>query len=83
MVSSLGAVDPTNTRIITFDLDSREPCLPTLVAFQILVKIQNITVHWCIIDEGASKCIIYKTVWNKFGSPQLVPSSITLRAYDD
>jgi hypothetical protein len=78
----LGAVDPADTRLITFDLDSREPCLPTLVAFQIPVKIRNITVHRCIIDEGASTCIMSKVVWKKLGSPELVPSTITLRAYD-
>jgi hypothetical protein len=53
-----------------------------LVAFQIPVKIQNIMVHRCIIDEGASTCIMSKIVWKKLGSPELIPSTITLRAYD-
>jgi hypothetical protein len=39
LLSTLGAVDPTDTRLITFDLDSREPRLPALIAFQIPVKI--------------------------------------------
>jgi hypothetical protein len=82
LLSALGAVDPADTRLITFDLDCGEPRLPTLVAFQIPVKIQNITVHRCIIDEGASTCIMSKIVWKKLGSPELVPSTITLRAYD-
>jgi hypothetical protein len=38
--------------------------------------------HRCIIDEGASTCIMSKTVWQKLGSPELTPSAITLRAYD-
>jgi hypothetical protein len=79
---SLGVVDPADTQLITFDLDSGEPRLPTLVAFQIPVKIQNIIVHRCIIDEGASTCIMSKTIWQKLGSPELIPSAITLRAYD-
>jgi hypothetical protein len=78
----LGAVNPANTRLITFDLDSGEPRLPALITFQIPVKIQNITVHQCIIDEGASTCIMSKTVWQKIGSLELIPSAITLRAYD-
>jgi hypothetical protein len=78
----LGAVDPADTQLITFDLDCGEPCLPTLIAFQIQVKIRNIIVHWCIIDEGASTCIISKYIWQKLGSPELIPSAITLRAYD-
>jgi hypothetical protein len=41
LLSTLGAVDPADTRLITFDLDSGEPRLPTLVAFQIPVKIRT------------------------------------------
>jgi hypothetical protein len=78
----LGAVDPVDTRLITFEIDSGEPRLPALIAFQIPVKIWNITVHRCIIDEGASTCIMSKIVWKKLGSLELIPSAITLRAYD-
>jgi len=52
LLSSMGAVDPADARLVTFDLDSKEPRLLTLVSFQILVKIQNFMVHRCIIDEG-------------------------------
>jgi hypothetical protein len=82
LLSSLGAVDPTDTRLITFDLNSGEPQLPALIAFQIPVKIWNITVHRCIIDEGASIGIMSKSIWQKLGSPEFIPSAITLRAYD-
>jgi hypothetical protein len=82
LLSTLGAVDPVDTRLITFDLDSCEPFLPALVAIQLPVKIWNVTVHRCIIDEGASTCIMSKTVWQKLGSPKLIPSAITLRSYD-
>jgi hypothetical protein len=63
LLSTLGEVDPAETQLITFDLDSGEPRLPTLISFQIPVKIWNITVHRCIIDEGASTCIMSKSVW--------------------
>jgi hypothetical protein len=82
LLSTLGVADPTDTRLITFDLDCGEPCLPTLVGFQILVNIQNIIVHRCIIDEGASTYIMSKLVWNKIGSPKLIPLAITLRVND-
>jgi hypothetical protein len=78
LLSTLGAVDLADTRLITFDLDSSEPRLPALVAIQIPMKIWNITVHRCIIDEGASTCIMSKIVWQKIGSPELIPSTITL-----
>jgi hypothetical protein len=54
LLSSLGVVEPTDTRLITFDLDCWEPCLPTLVSFHIPVNIRKIMVHQCIIDEVAS-----------------------------
>jgi hypothetical protein len=82
LLSAMGAVDPADTRLITFDLDNCEPRLPAAVAIQIPVKIRNITVHRCIIDEGASTCIMSKSVWQKLGFPELLPSAITLRAYD-
>jgi hypothetical protein len=82
LLSTLGAIDPADTRLITFDLDSGEPRLLTLITFQIPVKIWNITIHRCIIDEGASTCIMSKSVWQKLGSPELIPSAITLRAYN-
>jgi hypothetical protein len=63
LLSALGAVDPADTRFITFDLDRCEPHLPTAVAIQIPVKIRNIIVHRCIINEGASTCIMSKKVW--------------------
>jgi hypothetical protein len=78
LLSTLGEVNPVDTRLITFDLDNGEPCLPALITFQIPVKIQNITVHQCIIDEGESTCIMSKSVWKKLGSPELIPSAITL-----
>jgi hypothetical protein len=82
LLSAMGAVDPADTRLITFNLDNCEPRLPAAVAIQIPVKIRNITVHRCIIDEGASTFIMSKSVWQKLGSPELLPSAITLRAYD-
>jgi hypothetical protein len=82
LLSAFGAIDTADTQLITFDSDNREPRLPAQVAFQIPVKIWNTTIYHCIIDEGASTCIMSKDIWKKIGSPELVPSTITLRAYD-
>ena len=67
---------------MAFDLDKATPRLPSMVAFQIPVLVQNITIHRCVIDEGASTCIMSKNVWQKIGAPELKPFIITLRAYD-
>jgi hypothetical protein len=71
MLLALGVVKPFNSCFITFDLDNSEPHLPSLVSFEILVTIWNITIHMCIINEGASTCIMYKRIWQKLGSLEL------------
>jgi hypothetical protein len=82
-ISQLGEVYRVDTHLIIFDLEKKDPRLPSLVAFQIPIEIMNITIHHCIIFEGESTCIMSKIVWKKLGSPELFLSSITLRAYDD
>ena len=67
---------------MAFDLDKATPRLPSMVTFQIPVSVQNITIHRCVIDDGASTCIMSKNVWQKLGAPELKPFVITLRAYD-
>ena len=65
-----------------FHLDKANPRLPSMVNFQIPVSVQNINIQWCVIDEGASTCIMWKNVLQKLRSPKLKPSVITLKAYD-
>jgi len=67
---------------MVFDLDKATPQFPSSITFQILISIQSINIHHCIIDEGASTCIMPKFVRKKLGYSQLKPSDITLRAYD-
>ena len=81
-LSSLGVVDPSNSRLIMFDLDQGEPRIPSSIAFQVSISIQNLVIHRCIINEGASTCVMSTFVWQKLGSPTLQSSTTTLRAYD-
>ena len=82
LLASLWAVYPSDSNLITFDTENGEPCMPSTIAFQILVSIQNLVVHRCIVDEGESTCVMSTLVWKKIGSPILQPSSTTLRDYD-
>ena len=75
-------MDPSDSRLITFNLDQGEPIMPSTITFQIQVSIQNLVVHRCIVDEGASTCVMSTSVWKKLGFPTLQPSTTTLRAYD-
>ena len=78
----LGVIDPSDSGLITFDLDQGEPRMPSSISFQVLVTIHNLDIHQCIIDEGASTCVMPTFVWQKLRSPTLQPSTTTLHAND-
>ena len=79
----MGTVDPSDDRLILFDVDwSEYPPLPASIAFKIPVKIQNANVSWCIIDEGESTYVMSSLVWKQLGSPMFAPSTIALRLWD-
>jgi hypothetical protein len=55
----LGIVDPSGNIMIIFDSEKGEPfLLPPSTTFQIPMLIKNVTIHRCIIDEGASTCVM-------------------------
>ena len=79
----MGVVDLADDQMIFFYTTQLDhPPLPPSIAFQIPVKIRNANVSRCIIDEGASTCVMSASVWKQLGSPELAPSMITLRAWD-
>ena len=78
----LGDIYSFESRLITFDLDQGEPRMPSSVAFQVLISIQNLVIHRCIINEGESTYVILAFVWKKIRSPTLQPSSTALHCYD-
>jgi hypothetical protein len=82
LLFALGVVDPLNAIMIILNVGKFKPRLPPSVAFQLLFMIENVAIHQCIIDEGESTCVMYAKVLNKLGSLELVPSMITLYAYD-
>ena len=63
LLAALGVVDPSDSKLITFDTKNGEPCMPSIIAFQIPVSIRNLVVHRCIVDEGESTCIMSTLFW--------------------
>ena len=39
LLATLGAVDPSDSKLITFDIENKEPRMPSTIDFQILVSI--------------------------------------------
>ena len=58
LLSAIGAIDPNDSNLMAFDLDQSEPRMPSTLAFQVCVSVQNFFIHRCIIDEGASTCVM-------------------------
>jgi len=56
--------------------------LPSYVPFQITVQAYYMVVHSTILDEGASVSIMSSTTWKALGSPQLVPVTQNLLAFN-
>lgn len=82
LLQSLDVIDPIDSWVITFDLDKSKPRFPLLVTFHIPIIIHNLDVHRCIIDEGASTCVMYSFIWKNLGSIELTPYTISLKDYD-
>ena len=67
LLAALGAVDPSDSKLITFETENEDPHMPSTIAFQIPVSIRNLVVHRCIVDEGESTCVMSTLVWQKLG----------------
>ncbi len=78
----IGAVDPTNSLVLTFDMLNVKKRLPHHMAFQIKSTYRKINIFRIIIDEGASTCVMSMSCWKAIGSPSAVPSPTVLTAFD-
>jgi hypothetical protein len=82
LLKAIGGIDPTDTNLIIFDLEDHIPRLPPQLAFQIQVVVENKNICRTVIDEGASTCVMSVTCWKAIGSPALIESLNTLKAFN-
>ena len=82
LLTALGAVDPDNTNLIHFNVENYKPRLPHKLAFQIITKVVGKKVFQTVLDEGALTSVLSLTCWKSLGSPELVTSPKTLKAFD-
>ena len=80
---SLSTEPSPSTKVISFEWSNlTESHLHSSVPFQIVV---NVTTRWIlrtIVDEGASVSILSSTAWKALGSPQLVPATDQILAFN-
>jgi hypothetical protein len=82
LLSAIGAMDPEESNLITFNLDYFKERVSHHLAFQIQVFISEHTIHRTVLDEGASTCVMSFPCWRALGSPSLISSPTTLKAFD-
>lgn len=82
LLSAIGGVDPTDSNLITFDLENHVPHLLHQLDFLIQVVIKGKTIHHSVIDEGASTCIMSLSCWKVIGCPPLNQSPNKLEAFN-
>ena len=82
LLSSLGAVDHTNSNCITFNLDYFKMRLSHNLAFQIHTTVHGKSIHRTVIDEGSSTCVMSLSFWRDIGSLDINQSLTTLKSFD-
>ena len=82
LLSALGAVDPTNSNYIMFNLDYFKTRLSHILSFQIHTTVHGKIIHCTIIDDGASTCVMSLSCWKTIGSPDINQFPTTLKAFD-
>ena len=82
MLSALGALDPSGSKFIKFDITHVKPHLPYHVEFQIHVGYSKYTIKSVVVDEGVVTCVMSLICWKALDSPTLSQSSTVLIAFD-
>jgi hypothetical protein len=82
LLSAIGAMDPEESNMITFNLDYFKERLSHHLAFQIQILVGGKNIHRTVLDEGASTCVMSLSCWRSIGSPKLNQSPTTLKAFD-
>ena len=82
LLTVLGALDLDNTNLIHFNVKNYNSRLPHKLDFQIITNVVKNKVFRTILDEGASTSVLTLSCWKAIGSPELVTSPMTLKAFN-
>jgi hypothetical protein len=82
LLSALGALEPSGSKIIKFYVTNVNPRLPYHVDFQIHMEYSKYTIKRAVIDEGATTYVMSLVYWKALGSPTLSKSLNMLTVYD-
>ena len=76
-------IPPPSSSVVSFNWSRLTTSrLPSHVPFWVTVHAYNKALPGTVLDEGASVSLIPATTWQALGSPQLVPVTSNLTAFD-
>jgi hypothetical protein len=81
LLSALGALEPSGSKVIKFDVIDVKPHFSYHVSFQIHVEYSKYTIKRAVVDEGAATCVMSLIYWKALDSPILSKSSNMLAAF--
>lgn len=81
-MSAIGAVEPLESNLITFNLEYFKKRLSHHLAFQFQILVGGKDIHNTILDQGACTCVMSLPCWRALGSPKLSQSPTTLKSFD-
>jgi hypothetical protein len=82
LLSALGDLDPSGSKVIKFDVTDVKPRLPYHVAFQIHVGYLKYTIKRVVFDEGVATCVMFLICWKSLDSLTLSQLSTMLNDFD-
>ena len=71
MLTTLGELDPDNTKLIHFNVENHKYRLPHQLTFQIASRVVGRKVYQTVLDEGASTSVLSIACWRCIGSPKI------------
>jgi hypothetical protein len=82
LLSALGALELSVSKLIQFNVTDVNPFLPYHVAFQIHMDYSKYTIKHVVVDEGIITCVMSLVFWKALGSSTLSKSSNMLTSFD-
>ena len=82
LLTALGYLDLDYTNLIYFNVKNYKSRQPHKLSFQIIMKVVGKKAFRTVLDEGASTLVSSLSCWKAIGSPELVTSPMTLKAFN-
>jgi hypothetical protein len=82
LLSTLGSLDPSVSKVIKFDITYVKPHLPYHVAFQIYFGYSKYTIKCVVVNEGVARCVMSLICWKYLNSLTLSQSPTMLTSFD-